>query len=253
MVEEALYEHLGQRGAGVRFDWGPAGAAALHEGQGCLVVVDVLSFTTAVSVAVGRGMAVLPYDLGRPGAEQYALEQGAELAVRRRDISADQPWSLSPSSLRTAPFTARLLLPSPNGSAVAAAAQGVVVAACLRNAAACARWALASGYGLPDKPVSVVAAGERWPDGTLRPAVEDALGAGAVLLRLQEAGCRLSTEAALTAEMYRNTNDIAGALATCGTGFELYAMGFGADVDIASELDRDDYAPVLAGGTFTAN
>ena len=44
----------------------------LNDKDGCLVVVDVLSFTTAVTVAVGRGMAVLPYRLSDPGAEAFA-------------------------------------------------------------------------------------------------------------------------------------------------------------------------------------
>jgi len=97
------------------------------------VVVDVLTFSTAVSVAVGRGIAVLPYDLAEPGAEQFAASRGAQLAVRSRDVSASQPWSLSPRSLMAGPFTPRLVLPSPNGSAIAAAARGVVVAACLTS------------------------------------------------------------------------------------------------------------------------
>ncbi|HRD61661.1 MAG TPA: 2-phosphosulfolactate phosphatase, partial [Nocardioides sp.] len=45
----------------VRFDWGPTGAAAIAEGADVAVVVDVLSFTTTLCVAVERGMTVLPY------------------------------------------------------------------------------------------------------------------------------------------------------------------------------------------------
>jgi hypothetical protein len=33
----------------VRFEWGPAGAAALAPSSSCLVVVDVLSFSTSVT------------------------------------------------------------------------------------------------------------------------------------------------------------------------------------------------------------
>jgi hypothetical protein len=36
----------------VRFEWGAAGAAALAPLSSCLVVVDVLSFSTSVTVAV---------------------------------------------------------------------------------------------------------------------------------------------------------------------------------------------------------
>jgi hypothetical protein len=50
-----------QSGAGVRFEWGPAGADRLVTAAACLVVVDVLSFTTAVSVAVEKGTQILPF------------------------------------------------------------------------------------------------------------------------------------------------------------------------------------------------
>ena len=50
-----------QSGSGIRFEWGPAGAGHLAGEAACLVVVDVLSFTTAVSVAVQQGIRVLPF------------------------------------------------------------------------------------------------------------------------------------------------------------------------------------------------
>ena len=45
----------------IRFDWGPTGAADAAEGVDLAVVVDVLSFTTTLTVAVERGITVLPY------------------------------------------------------------------------------------------------------------------------------------------------------------------------------------------------
>jgi 2-phosphosulfolactate phosphatase len=124
-------------------------------------------------------------------------------------MSREHPWSLSPAALTSAPFTPRLVLPSPNGSAIAAAApRGVVVAACLRNAPAAATWALQHGYGTDERPIAVIASGVRWPDGSLRLALEDGLGAGAVLAHLLAAGCRLSAEAAAMATTYKATADI---------------------------------------------
>jgi 2-phosphosulfolactate phosphatase len=38
-----------QQEYGVRFEWGPTGAQQLAPGAACLVVVDVLSFTTSVT------------------------------------------------------------------------------------------------------------------------------------------------------------------------------------------------------------
>ena len=60
-----------------------------------------------------------------------------------------------------------------------------MVGASLRNAAAVASW-IAREHDADDTVVAVVAAGERWPDGTLRPAVEDLWGAGAVLAALED-------------------------------------------------------------------
>src|SRR3712207_7664615 len=37
------------------------------------------------------------------------------LAVDRREVTDERPWSLSPAALRAAPAAARLVLPSPNG------------------------------------------------------------------------------------------------------------------------------------------
>jgi 2-phosphosulfolactate phosphatase len=49
-----------QQAYGVRFEWGPYGARRLASGAACLVVVDVLSFTTSVTVAVEAGTEVHP-------------------------------------------------------------------------------------------------------------------------------------------------------------------------------------------------
>src|SRR5437764_14074857 len=94
----------------VRFEWGPTGAAALAPSSSCLVVVDVLSFSTSVTVAVDAGMRVYP--CAWPGefaesAAESARSHQAELAVGRRSVSAARPWSLSPAELRRAPFVPR--------------------------------------------------------------------------------------------------------------------------------------------------
>jgi 2-phosphosulfolactate phosphatase len=257
MSEPAVAPIFGQTGAGVRLEWGPTGAARIADARGCLVVVDVLSFSTAVTVAVARGMALIPYRFDpdrfdRADAREFAASRHAELAVRREDVDAAHPWSLSPAHLAVAPLTPRLVLPSPNGSAIASAAVTTVVAACLRNHAAVTRWLLARGYGTPTRPAAVVAAGERWPDGSLRPALEDALGAGAVMAGLDTAGCGLSPEAAALAAAYRATADVARAVRCCGSAHELVEAGYGADVDMALEFD-DETVPVLVDGAFVGS
>lgn len=273
---------LGSGGVGaaydVRFEWGPAGAAALAPSSSCLVVVDVLSFSTSVTVAVEAGTRVYPCawpaGAAAESAAEFARSRQAELAVGRRAVSAARPWSLSPAALRRAPFVPRLVLPSPNGSAIcAAAAEGAsagageagsaagaggafvgvdavtVIAGCLRNAAAVGRFL----RGSPG-PVTVIAAGERWPDGSLRPALEDLLGAGAILAALRGPGGlgSLSPEAEAARVCFEATADVVAAVSGCASGRELIEGGFGDDVAIAAEIGACLMVPVLAGGAFTA-
>jgi 2-phosphosulfolactate phosphatase len=264
VVEEGLGDAFGQFDGDVRFEWGPTGAAYGTPSAGCLVVVDVLSFTTSVTVCAGRGIAVIPHPWGDPDVAEFAAAHDAQLAVRRREVSTEHPWSVSPAALRTAPVTPRLVMPSPNGSTVAAAAAATaragtgtgtgitVVAACLRNAGAVAAWLLAHRYGTSARSALVVAAGERWQDGSLRPALEDALGAGAVLHHLSEAGCTLSVEAAAMAAMFGATPDVAAAVHSCGSAQQLVGAGYGTDVEVAAQLDTDELVPVLDNGAFSA-
>ncbi|WP_229789730.1 2-phosphosulfolactate phosphatase [Pilimelia terevasa] len=242
----------GQPGAGVRFDWGNAGAASLAKVCAALVVVDVLTFTTAVDVAVHRGIRVHPFPWGAQAAA-YADRMGAALAVARTDVSPQRPYSLSPHALLSAPYVAELVLPSPNGAAICAAAgvSGIpVLAGCLRNGGAVARWLRRHGYGAPDRPVGVVAAGEKWPDGTLRPCVADLVGAGLVLDGLVEGPGGLSVEAAVTLATVDALPDLRAAVAGSVSGRELAAYGFGADVEAALAVDVSPVVPVLRDGAF---
>jgi 2-phosphosulfolactate phosphatase len=244
----------GQPGAGARFEWGLAGAVELSRVCSVLVVVDVLSFTTSVDVALGRGMRVHPFPWGAQAAE-YATRVGATAAVGRGATTAGHPWSLSPAALRTAPVVGDLVLPSPNGSAICAAASttGIpVLAACLRNAPAVGRWLLGRGYGSAAAPVGVIAAGERWPDGTLRPGIEDQLGAAAVLDALATVPGGLSVEAAMALAMLASVTDVPAAVRACVSGRELVERGYAADVEIAVEAGVSEAVPLLANGVFTA-
>jgi 2-phosphosulfolactate phosphatase len=102
-------------------------------------------------------------------------------------------------------------------------------------------------------PVTVVAAGERWPDGSLRPALEDLLGAGAILAALRDLGAgTFSPEAEAARACFEATADVAAAVSGCASGRELIEGGFGEDVAIAAEIGACLVVPVLTGGAFTA-
>lgn len=235
----------------VRFDWGLDGATAVAKEADVAVIVDVLSFTTTLSVAVDAGIEVFPYPVADSAAE-YATRRDAAVAVRRsRAMPGDV--SLSPASIRSTGATLRrLVLPSPNGSTISHAlgeASRVCVGASLRNAQAVAAWILAEVGS--DSVVAVIAAGERWPGGTLRPAVEDLWGAGAVISTLIEEGCEASVEAEVAAAGWHAVqSDVASALRRCGSGRELAAAGYECDVDVAAEIDRSAAVPVLQGESF---
>lgn len=239
-----------QPGNGVRFEWGVAGAAELSKVCAVLVVVDVLSFSTAVTIATERGTRVHPFPW-RDQADQYAQRIGAVVAAGRSATSRQRPWSLSPAALRSAPVVPDLVLPSPNGSTICASAEAVgipVVAGCLRNARAVADLLRADGYGTVRSPIGVIAAGERWPDGTLRPCAEDLLGAAAVLDGLT--GADLSLEAATTLAVLFNVPDVASAVRGSTSGRELADRGFALDVELAAQRDSSTVVPVLRSGAF---
>ena len=63
-----------------RFEWGQAGIRRLAPISDTVVVVDMLSFATAVDVAVGRGATVLPFPQRGAAAAAPARERGALVA-----------------------------------------------------------------------------------------------------------------------------------------------------------------------------
>ena len=241
-----------QSEAGVRFDWGQPGAHAIGEPGAALVVVDVLSFSTSVTIAAGRGTVVYPYPWPAPGIEAFAAAHHAAVALPRRQAGPSCPWSLSPASLTGAPLPPRLVLPSPNGSAIAAAATTCqVLAGCLRNATAIARWLGRHGFGTPERPAAIVAAGERWPTGEPRPALEDLLGAGAIIAAVTPQATR-SPEAAAAQALWQACRHRAGEfLAGCASGQELITAGYAADVTLAAQHDTQDTVPLRTGSAFS--
>lgn len=230
----------GQRDYSVRFQWGPVVAKTLTEGV--CVVVDVLRFTTAVEVAVTRGVSVYPFRWRDASAGAFARSVDAVLA----DGAHPAGPSLSPSSMDALAPGASLVLPSPNGSTcaiLASEAGAQVVAGCLRNAAAVAAWADEA-----DGPVTVIACGEKWPDGSLRPSLEDLLGAGAILAAMTRDA---SPEARAAIAAFREAaNRLPEVLSQCASGRELSEKGWQSDIGYAAQLNASTTVPVLKDGAF---
>jgi 2-phosphosulfolactate phosphatase len=226
----------------LRFEWGADGVSALAPDSGVVVVVDVLRFSTAVDAAVSRGIAVYPSGQAVGAAKALAASVGALLAGH----GGSGP-SLSPLSFAELPAGTAVVLPFPNGStcaAMAAEAGTTVLAGCLRNAEAIGGW-LARQEG----PVTVIACGERWPGGSLRPCLEDLLGAGAVLATLE--GSRSpEAEAAVAAWTHALGRGVEFLVADSASGRELREKGRGADVAYATAIGASRAVPTLRAGRF---
>ena len=234
--------HFDQAEFDLRCDWALAGLQALAPGSHSVIIVDVLSFGTAVDIAVANGAVVLPYRWKEKSAAEFAREKGALLAAAR---SAAGAYSLSPASLLSIPAGTALVLPSPNGSALSFdhAGGGPVFAACLRNAPAVARRAASLG-----RRIAVIPAGERWTDGSLRPCLEDYLGAGAVLAELQGTKSPESEMAVAAFERFRGS--LGQAVAGCSSGRELVERGFERDLELAAAYAASEAVPLLRGDRF---
>ena len=232
-----------QEYAACRCEWGIEGLSALTPAD-VTIIVDVFTFTTCVDVALAAGAAILPYRWDDATAADYAARHNAELAGRRSQAR----YSLAPECYVDAPAGLRCVLPSPNGARTTLEAAGscsVLLAACLRNARAVAVAAQRLG-----RTFNVIPCGERWGSGGLRPALEDALGAGAVLAHL--AGRRSVEADAFVALYERHKDHLQDVLAQTSSGRELEGRGHIRDKEHAAALDVSTIVPRFDGIAYVA-
>jgi len=218
----------------VHVEWGER---ALDDPATVAIIVDCLSFSSALSVACARGAVVYPFGL-RAGAHRFAELIQLQIVGKRKANGL----SLSPPSLNGLSAGDRIVLPSPNGSHLTMfAKQKTVFCGALRNARA-----VAQAAEKVDQDVIIVAAGERWQnDNSLRPAFEDWVAAGAIASYFSK-GASLSSEARLAATSFSAiASDIGAEMADCVSGQELIQRGFIEDVEWASALNATDVVPQL--------
>ncbi len=101
----------------------------------------------------------------------------------------------------------------------------------------------------------MIAAGERWGDGPLRPALEDLLGAGAVLAALDPSAAashpRCSPDAAAARAAFIDAkSELDDRLLATASGRELAARGWHDDVYTSARLDVTSVAAQLDDGAF---
>ncbi|GAA3774567.1 hypothetical protein GCM10022240_27960 [Microbacterium kribbense] len=135
----------------------------------------------------------------------------------------------------------------------AAASGALVLAGCLRNPTAVARAVLAEQHRRGVRvSVSVLAAGEVSDSGALRVAVEDQLGAGAVVDALAAVGLdHSSPEAAVAGIAFGGLRGaLRHLLLASSSGQELVARGLADYVRSAAALEAADAVAVLQDGVF---
>jgi len=224
----------------IRLEWGEAGVLLLAPASDVVIIVEVISFTTSVEIATGQGALVFPYRWRDESAYEFAESVAAEVA----DGKSSHGYRLSPSSLCALPPNLRLVLPSPNGSHLSSMTGEVpTIAGCLRNSKAVAEAALKMG-----SRIAVIPAGERWPDHSLRPCLEDLAGAGAIVSHL---GGSISPEAKMAAAVFESlSSNLVGQIMDCSSGREKISRNEENDVRLACDLDVSACVPVLKGGAY---
>jgi 2-phosphosulfolactate phosphatase len=224
----------------IRLEWGEQGVNLLAPISDVVIIVDVLSFSTSVEIATSRGATVYPYRKSMEDAREFANSIGAELSEKKRDAK----YSLSPQSMLNIPEGIKLVMPSPNGSRLSlSTGETPTLAGCLRNAQA-----IAESAKLYGERIALIPAGERWPDGTLRPSFEDLIGAGAITHYLDG---KYSSEAHAAKSIFEHLEQhLEDLLLQCGSGKELIERGYKRDVSLAAELNVSGCVPVLQDGAY---
>lgn len=238
-----------------RMEWGARGAREAAERGNIIIVVDVLSFSTTVVTAIHHGALIYPYPVYKDGKElDFAEKVGAELIFGRAEsVKLGNP-TLSPVTFNQTHKHKKYVLCSLNGalcSWVAAKVPALLIGSLL-NASSVATYA-SKLQSQTSTDITVISCGEQWEDvfdreNKLRPAMEDYLGAGAILSKLNG---EKSPEAELCASAFKSVEErVQDLIWDCGSGRELRLKGFEKDVLHAAQIDAFKNVPILTDSYF---
>lgn len=238
-----------------RMEWGARGAREAAELGDIIIVVDILSFSTTVVTAVHQGAIIYPYPAFKDGKElEYAEKVGAELIFGRAESMKLGNPTLSPVTFNQTHKHKKYVLCSLNGalcSWVAAKVPALLIGSLLNSSAVATYANKLQAQTCAD--ITVIACGEQWEDAIesenkLRPALEDYLGAGAILSKLNG---EKSPEAELCASAFKSAEKrVQDLIWDCGSGRELRLKGYEKDVLHATQLDAVINVPILNDSYF---
>lgn len=236
-----------------RVEWGRRGAREAAERGDIVIIVDVLSFSSTVVSALNAGAVIYPYPPDLDG-KSYAASVGAEYILGRAEAAREGKPTLSPVTFNCSHQNNSYVLSSLNGAYctwIASKVPALLIGSLLNaSAVAAAANKIQQDSGAA---ITVVPSGEMWNDvreneDRLRPSIEDYLGSGAILSRLQ--GDK-SPEAQVCVHAFQNSKESLEQLIwDCGSGRELRERGYEDDVRHCGRLDITDAVPILLDGHF---
>ncbi|MEH7495624.1 2-phosphosulfolactate phosphatase [Neobacillus niacini] len=238
-----------------RMEWGRRGAREAAERGDIIIIVDILSFSSTVVSALYFNAVIYPYPPYVDGKE-YAKKVNAEYILGRAEAAKAGNPTLSPVTFTEEHSNKKYVLSSLNGAFctwIGSKAKALFVGSLL-NAAAVA--SAANRLRLKTKAnITVILCGEQWSSGreeedTLRPAMEDYIGAGAILSYLEG---EKSPEAEVCMGAFLQAKPKLDALIwDSGSGRELRERGFAADVEHCSRLNVYQSVPILKEDHFVS-
>jgi 2-phosphosulfolactate phosphatase len=236
-----------------RVEWGRRGAREAANRGDIVIIVDVLSFSSTVVTALNYDAVIYPYPPNLDG-KDYAQKVNAEYILGRAEAAKAGKPTLSPVSFNEEHTNKKYVLTSLNGAFCTWIASKVpaLLIGSLLNASSVA--AVANQLRIQkNASITVIPCGEMWSDGkeeedTLRPAIEDYIGAGAILSYLK--GEKSPEAEVCMGAFYHAEPKLDELIWDCGSGRELREKGFGADVKHCSQLNTYQTVPVLRNNHF---
>jgi 2-phosphosulfolactate phosphatase len=236
-----------------KVEWGRRGAREAADRGDIVVIVDVLSFSSTVITALRNGAHIYPYPRSLDG-KKYAKEIGAEFILGRAEAAKIGKPTLSPVSFGQNHRDRKYVLTSINGAFctwIASRVPALLIGSFLNaESVAVAANQIQKQTG---SNITVIPCGEQWGEvkeheDSLRPAIEDYLGAGAIVSFLEG---KKSPEAELCMTSFLHTRvNLDELIWDCGSGRELRARGFEADVTHCSRLNVYQTVPILKNDHF---
>lgn len=218
--------------------------------QSAAIVIDVLRASSSIVTALANGakqvIPVIEPEVAKNMAQKFP--EGESLLCGEREGNKIPGFNLGNSPLEfTEPLVKNktLIMSTTNGTKACFAAQNtrVVYIGCFLNLSAVSDAAKQS-----DKHIMIITSGKEG-----RFSLEDSVGAGAIVEKLNMNNEYILTDAARVAQIlytiYRS--NIREMLSTCEHGIYLASLGYTQDLDYCAQVDTHHIIPKFTSGVIT--